>query len=373
LALAVPRFAVSAGTTGLRCERRVDLLYPTRCLLLQPAYKDAPTACQDGSIEPRLCSNVLPRRLENASRRTSHHGKVQVLNADNVEAPRQIGRGLLDPVLAAISLPGLQPGDRYLYSAPPRRTESSTGEPSLKPVQPFPFMRGQAGHGKQLSGGQGGGYSNTPINSHHRTRSRRLHWFWYNGEGDVPASSGITGDTVGLHALFNYTRPTKPDPAHLGHPQLTNLAGQPPDPLGFHANDSETLVSPCLPPARLPIRTLEESTYSLREVPQRLLLHLYAPGTQPAKLSSGNGQLPALGREAGGVPSAGLPPRMLLYCKIPYVPRMRTMTRKQLLLSGRGLEPVATHVSKLSSTTDNLRGASALPLGRWPGIVARIR
>jgi hypothetical protein len=351
----------------------MNLLDTTGCFLFQSTDKGAPAVFQDGAIKSRLSPNIPPRRFKNSSSRAGHSGYVQILDADNIEASCQVRRSLLHPILTAVRLASFHSREFYLHATTARRAAPGSGKLALEAQQSFTLVDGQARYGKEFTRRQRCGYDNTPVNTHNCTIPGRRNRVWDNSEGHVPASSRISRDAVGPGAQTDWAGPPKPDPAHLGHPKLTHAAGEPLQMVTTHIDDAESFVSPGLTPCRPAIPSAEEAGHCLPEVPQRLLLHFYTPGTQPRKLGASIGELPTLHDEAGRGCPAGPPPGLLLYSKIPYVSSMSAMLSQSHFLDRRWVESVTRHTNKLSSTTDNSRGASAQWHGMWPGSTARIR
>ena len=126
LALAVLRCAVPADAAGLRRVRRIDFLDPSRCLVLQPLDQPPQPLARMPRFRPALARRrfgryppVVQGRVWASGAWSS--GDPQVLHPDHVEPAREVGAGLLHPVLAPVTGPGIQLRDRGLH--PPRRFE----------------------------------------------------------------------------------------------------------------------------------------------------------------------------------------------------------------------------------------------------------
>lgn len=351
----------------------MNFLDTTRRFLFQSTDKVTPAVFQDGAIKSRLCPNIPPRCSKNSSSRAGHSGYVQILNADYIEASGQVCRCLLHPILAAVRLASFQSREFYLHAPTARGSAPGSGKLSLEAKQSFTFVGGRARYGKEFTCRQRRGYGDTPVNTHNCPIPGCRNRGWDNSESHVPASSRIPRDSVRPGAQTDWAGPAKPHPAHLGHPKLTNVAGQPPQMVTTYIYDAESFISPSLTPCRPAIPSTEETGHCLPEVPQCLLLHFYAPRTQPIKLGASSGQLPTLHDEAGRARPAGSPPGLLLYSKIPHVSSVSAMLGQAHFLDRRWVEPVTRHANKLSSTTDNSRGASASGTACGRGSAARIR
>lgn len=112
VALAMLRGDVLVGITGLPGTGSLEVLDLPGCLLLEPAREQVPTRLQDVPARAGLLCDV-PVWLSDRSPSGSGHGlDVEVLDPDRVEPGGKVGAGLLNPVLAPRTIPGLQPGDQ---------------------------------------------------------------------------------------------------------------------------------------------------------------------------------------------------------------------------------------------------------------------
>ena len=112
LALAVSGSDVPARGASLRRVRGRDLLDPAESLVLQTCDELAPATSADRAVEPTLLGDSRTRLLDGAARGAGHRPHIEGLDPDHVEPPREVGGGLLDPVLAPIPLAGFQLRDR---------------------------------------------------------------------------------------------------------------------------------------------------------------------------------------------------------------------------------------------------------------------
>ena len=120
-------------------------------------------------------------------------------------------------------------------------------------------------------------------------------------------------------------------------------------------------------PRRAAMRSREKIAHSLREIPQRLLLHGLRPSRQPFVLGAGRCQLSALLVEAGRT-APWLPVLLLLEGQIPHIPRMAAMVAQHhRLLSGRK-QPVSRHPNNANhyhrQVTERRSGACSLGYSR---------
>ena len=134
-----------ARQAPLTREMRFDPPRPARRLVLRAGAR-APHP------DPRI------PRFSPALARTFRPGLSRVPLADRVmfpicrsstritsNRPRDVRGDLLGPVFAPVGLPGLQPGDRVLDSAPAVRAPLRAGQLALQSPQPGPLPPGQGG------------------------------------------------------------------------------------------------------------------------------------------------------------------------------------------------------------------------------------
>jgi len=334
---------------------RLDLLHPTRRLVLQPAHQPPPPRPQDPLVQPSLLPDIPARIVLRAFGRPGHVPDLQVLDPDHVEPPRDAGAGLLHPVLTPVTLPGPQPGDRVPPPAAAVRAPLRAGQPALQPPQPAPLPPGQARHMQQLTCRQGRGDRHPPVDPHHLAVTRCGNRPGDHGEGDMPAARPVHRHPVGLHPRRHRAGPTEPHPPGLGHPDLADLTGHPAHlPLPAAPHDPESLIPPGLAPRRPPgrVRRVEERGHGLGKVAQRLLLHRLGARGQPRVPGAGGGELPALLQVARRARPAGVPVRVLLDGQVPHIPGMAAVVPQHRFLGGRGEQPVPGHTNTLSDGTD---------------------
>jgi len=135
LALAVLRRHMPARTAALARKCRIDLLDTARGLLFQSTHQDAPARSEDLPVQPSLGPHITAWGLHAALGRTRHVSNPQVLDPDHIKPSHQISRHLLDPVLAGVSLAGLQSCDRGLDLSATIAAAPRPGELALEPFQ----------------------------------------------------------------------------------------------------------------------------------------------------------------------------------------------------------------------------------------------
>ncbi len=353
LALAVFGSDVPAHRASLRRVRGRDLLDSTESLVLQPNGEQTPTAPENAPIQTALLRNRHTRVLDGASRTAGHRPHVKCFNPDRVKAPRDVSRSLFDPVLASISLPPLQRGDRTLGAGAPVGAALGAGQALLQHFQPFRLTRGEAGGVQQLPGRQGRRHRNSPVDAHHAAIVSTGNRVGYVGERYMPMASTVAGDAVGLQTLWKRPRQPEPHPPELGNPHPTEPAVQALDVMWLDCDLAESLVHTGFAPVRTAVASFEEVAYGLGEVPQRLLLNSLGASRQPIILGASRGQLSTLLVEARHA-AAGLPVLMLLDGQVPHIPRVsRMLGQHRRLLNGRN-QPVSRHARNIATTTDKL-------------------
>jgi hypothetical protein len=363
LALAALRCDVPARRAALAGECGADLLDPSGSFLLQTVHQQAPARAKDAPVQPGFLPDLPTRLFEGALRGSGHGRDLQVFDADHVEPPHDVRAYLLAPVLAAVSLPGLEFRDRRLYLPAPTRPALRSGQLALQPTQPVPLAPGEAGNTEQFAGGQGGGHHDAPVNTDDLTILRSKYRTGDRGESHVPAPRSVACHAVRLHVPRDRTRPAEPDPAGLRHPDLSGLAAEAAHMRRLDRDNPEPFIPLGLPPPRPAVCASEEACHRLREIPQRLLLHHLAPCAQPLMLRAGGGELPALLQVAGGTVPARTPPRFLLDREVPNVPGVRAVSQQDRFLFRGGGKAVSRHTNIISTERRKRRCLPALKGG----------
>ncbi len=351
LALTISGGDVPAHRASLRRVGGRDLLDPTGSLVLQTCGEQAPAASSDATVEAALMCGPLAGLLHSSARRASHSAHVEGFDADRLEAPRDVRGGLLDPVLATVSLTRLQLRDRQLCPSPPVGAARGARKPLLQHRQPPRLTSGKTGCVQKFTGRQCRRHGNATVDTHHAARTRTSYRIRDVGERDKPPAGPIAGDAVGLHTRWDRPREAETNPADFRHPDTTEPAVQTRNVMRFHPDLPEPLMRTGFTPRRAAMRSQEKVAHSLSGISQRLLLHGLRPSGQPVILGAGRSQLSALLVEAGRT-TPWLPVLVLLEGQIPDITRMTAMVAQHhRLLSGRK-QPVSRHPNKLSTTTD---------------------
>ena len=175
---------------------------------------------------------------------------------DDVEPSREVGAGLLHPILAAVASPRLQVRDRYccLRLEPP----TAAGQALLQMFEPYLFGLRQAGTGQEFARGQGSRDGHAAIDTDDLTLTRRGDRLRDHGEREVPATSPVASHPVRLR-IRNGTRQPESHPTDLRHVRRGPLPAQFHDPGRLAANDSEPVVQPGFAPGRTPMAPCVES------------------------------------------------------------------------------------------------------------------
>src|SRR6266516_4591490 len=324
LALARLRVHVPACGAPLARIRGIDLLDAAGGLFFQPARQNAPARGEDLPVQPRLLPHVPAGLFAGASSGAGHVLHSQVLDADHVETPSQVGGQLLGPVLASVGLAGSQPRDRRFEPGAAVAAAFGTGELALEPSESPLAADGQAWTSEQFAGRQCRADRDPPIHAHLLPGARPRDGIRDRGERDVPAAG-----TIQLHPVRpgfrDGARPAEPHPPGLRHEYLPPVPVQPPDMVCPEGHDAEPLIPADFAPCGLAVRACEEADHCLGEIAQGLLLDNHAARRQPPVLVPRYRKLAALLRPVRRARPAGPPPRLLLHGKISYKSGVRAM------------------------------------------------
>ena len=305
------------------------------------------------TVEAPFLRDVGAWAFPSTARRAGHGPHIQVLDADGVEAARQIGGGLFHPVTAAIGFAGAQPRNGQLRSCPPVRSASRPGQTLLQSAQPLGFTSTKARNAQQLPARQRNRYRHAAINTNDAAIIGSRDRFRDGGKSDVPPPRPIQRDSVRLHRGGDVAGPAEPHPTDLGYPYLPVAAAEPLDVARFESDLPESFMLAGLTPRRATVGAVEKVAHRLGEVPQRLLLDGLRPGRQPVVFGAGRSQLGTLLVVAGRL-AARLPVLLLLHGKIPHKPGMATVFGQCCRLLRAGKQPKPAHINNLGRTTDNL-------------------
>ena len=354
LALAVLGCDVPAFGTALRRVCGQDLLDPAKSLVLQTCGEEPPTVLADRAVKSTLLGDSRARLFDGAARGARHRPHVKGFDSDHVEAPREVSRRFLDPVLTSVPLTGSQLGDRPFRLSATVGAWLGPGEPPLQYLQPLRFARRQIRGTQQFAGGQGGRHSNAAVNSDHTPVARPGDRVWNVCERDMPAAGPISRYPVGLDTDWHRARQPKPHPPHLGNPDPTETTVQLLDVMRSQADLSKPLVHTGFTPCRATMRAVKEVLHRLCEISQRLLLRRLTPSTKPRILGPCLGQLRSLFQIAGSL-APRLPMPLLLHRQIPDVPRIPAMSQQLLLLLRSRHQSEPRHSRTITTDTDSPR------------------
>jgi hypothetical protein len=361
LALAVFRRDMPALEASLRRIRGWDEFKPPLGLVLEPGNQQPPPVAADLTVEAPFLRNVGARAFPSTARRASHRAHVQVLDADGVEAARQIGGGLFHPVTAAICFAGAQRGNGQLRSCSPVRSGPRPGQTPLQLAQPLGLTNAKARNAHQVPAGQRNRYRHAAIYTHHAAITRPRDRCRDGSKSDVPAPRSIQSDSVRLHRGGDVAGPSKPHPPNLRYPYLSVAAAPPFDVARFDSDLPESFMRAGFTPGRAPVGAVEKVAHRLGEVPQCLLLHRLRSPCQPVVFGAGLSQLGTLLVVSERLP-AWLPVLLLLHGQIPHKPGMTTVFGQHCRLLRAGKQPKPAHSNNLGATTDNPpKGGTASP------------
>jgi hypothetical protein len=335
--------------------------------VLKALDQTTPPGLQDPTVQPRFRSNLPPRVLRRAFRRSSHVLDPQILYTDQVKPARHVGRGLLCPVVAPVLRATFQPSDMGLNLAPTIGPELRPSQFPLKGPESRRLKFRQAGAAKKLPSRQGGRHGHAAVKANNSACPRPLDRSWDRSKRNMPTSRPVACYPERLHILGNRTRPSEPNPSCLRHFDCRMVPVEATHIIWTDRYNAEALL-PFPPPCGSPVRPGEEVPQSLREVAQGLLLHHLRSITKPQVLRPGSRKLPALLKVPRRRPPTGTPPRLLLHSKVPDVSSVRTMpNQNRFLLRGR-LKTIPRHTNTLTNSDDKGTKATAMShrVARYP-------
>ncbi len=351
LALAVFGRDISACRASLRCVRGRDPLEPAPGLVAESDNQLTPPLTTDFTVERPLLRNASAWFVNRAARRAGHRPHVELFHPNSVKPTCKIGGGLLDPISSSAYFARFELRDGQLGSLSAVGASLGAGEALLQSTQPGLLTGGQTRSVQQLAGRQCRRHRHTAIDTHHAAVTRPWDWVGNAREADMPPTSPILSNAVGLHTVRHRLRPSEPNPPNLGYPQLSTTPIEPLDLAWPHPDYSEPFMYPGLAPRRTAMSAHKKAFHGACEIPQCLLLHRLRPSRQPSIFGAGLGQLCRLLVVPRGVPPR-LPKLLLLHCQIPHEPRMSAMFRQHDLLSGCRQQQEPGHTRNVNLATD---------------------
>ena len=124
----LPVYGPALRATPAR-ERGGHVFQPSCCLVLHPGGEHAPPGGEDRPVQPCLLPHVAAWPLDRALGGAGHVPYVQVLAADQVVVPCDLGGPLLHPVPAGVGVARVRPSQ-------PRLELGATDGAAPGPVQP---------------------------------------------------------------------------------------------------------------------------------------------------------------------------------------------------------------------------------------------
>jgi hypothetical protein len=336
LALARLRGDVPAFTAPLTGVSRVNAPDSPVRLVPEALEEKAPSLGEDRAIQAGLLRDTAARRLDGATRRTRHAGDVQVLDLEDIVAPREIRRGLLDPILPAVPFAGAQSRDGALEPAAAVRAAHGTGQSSLQAQQALGELLAQRGRVEWLALARHHGDDHTAVQANDLAGAGTFDRHRDVREGDVPAAGGVAGDAVALHLRRDLARLPESHPADFGHEDGAPALIQSAQVVRVECDDAKAFVPIALPPGRAVVAAAKEVALGLVEISERLLLDRHAAGRQPRFGGAQFRQLPVQFGVARRV-LAGLPQAPLFQGEIPDEPCLTAgVAEERFLLNRRG-------------------------------------
>ena len=160
-------------------------------LCFKPGDQQSPPLAADLAVEAAFLRDVTPRTVTSPARGAGHRTHTQILDADGVEAARQIGGGLFHPVTAAIGFAGAHPGNGPLRSRSPMRSALRPGQTLLQSAESLGFTSTKARNAQQLSAGQRNRYGHAAIHTHNAAVAGSRDRVGDGSKRDVPAPRSI--------------------------------------------------------------------------------------------------------------------------------------------------------------------------------------
>ena len=292
LALARLRVHVPARRAALARIRGIDLLTRPGAFSSSLRTRIPQPEARISRFSPAFALTFLPGLLAGAFSRAGHVRHSQILEANYVEPPGQVGRQLLGPVFAGVGFAGFQPAIADLSRA--RRLLPRLARASLRwSLQPTLASGGQARASEQFAGGQRRADRDPTVHAHHLAGPRPCDGVWDRGERDVPAagrSNFTRNDLAPGRRGTSGTAPSRPSarkPAPSGGSACRTWSAL-----------TATIRNPSSRPAlrQVGLRCVPSKMvrHCLGEIPQRLLLDDHAACRQPPVLSRAAGKLAAL-------------------------------------------------------------------------------
>jgi hypothetical protein len=343
-----------ACATALAREHGIDLLHPTRSLLIQAADQQPPSRREDLPVESGFWTYTLPGVVSGSLGAPGHVLDAQLLDANQIKSASHVRADLLTPVLAGIDLPGPKTGDGNLGLGATVTAASRVGQPALQQAQAPLAGLTQPGTAQQFTVRQGCAHSYPTVNADDPACAGAWDGLGDGSEGHMPPASMIHGDAERLHTIGNGAGPAKPDPTAFGDEHFRYVSAQPTNVMRLDCDDTESFVASGLPPCRSAMGASEEVPHGLVKVAERLLLHHLAAIGQPSMFPTHRGELSALLEISRRMRSPWMPPRLLFAGKIPHKPGMSAMLPQNCLIGGRREQTVTGHTKTLSKDTDLL-------------------
>ena len=352
LALARSPMHGPAGAASLRRVREVYSFDPVCSFVLEPPHQQTPARGEDLPVETGLVAHVLAGQLDRPPGGADQVADVEIFHADDGKTPGEVCADLLAPIPTGIGLTGRKPGNVELYPSAPDRVPLGSGKFALQQPQPSLAARTQSWGPQQFTRGECHAHRHAAIEAHNLTCPRVRDALWDDGEPDMPASGAVERYSIRLHAPRHGPRPLEPHPACLGDEDLSGAAVQSADVAWSNCDNPKALMASSPSPAGPSMRAFEEGLHGVGKVPQRLLLNHLASSTQPGIFVARGSELPALLQIPRCSRPSWTPPRLLFDCQVPYKSRLGAVVIKNLLLTRRRPQSVATHANKLSIGSD---------------------
>src|SRR5579859_1699992 len=177
LALAALGCDVPACATALRSVSRADPLDPAGSLLFQSANQQSPARTHDLAVEPCFRTDVTSWVPSRTPGRARHTRDAQVLDTNQVEPPRKVRAGFLDPVFAHVGFSRAQPSDSQLRLGPSLRPPAGSRNLALQAPQPALSAGAEPGDHQHLARRQRRAHCSPAVDTDHLASAWRKDGF----------------------------------------------------------------------------------------------------------------------------------------------------------------------------------------------------
>ena len=346
LVLAAPSIDHATFGARLGCVGGVavdDLAAPLGQFVVKDGGERMPALIEDRAIETGLLADVAARFLYRTSSGRGHVADLQLLHRDRAEAPRNIDRDAVMPILADAGDPGADTTYTAELLGASIRSPLTTGKDTLFASLGLVECDQAGGNAEMLASGQAKRIGNAAIDPDRRANVGGRFVIDLAREGNEPLI-GDKRDGEGFYDAVNLACG-----AVLYHPDLGNAARRP-----FCIDSYEASVAPFKlsgiinPPharCRVASGAIKKSGIRFIQIPDGLLKNYRGRRRKPVNTFPEFREFGALGYPADGAPRCGIklsPPISALFqTKIVDISCRADELAQCRFLLGRRIKPVA--------------------------------